>query len=135
MIYKAMQNIQTKISETLTNAGLVDGIYLNREEIKAQNKVMFWRDFVVVKEGSEKDTYLVWHLDNVNPFISGDGTLLYTHFKIALFVRTKQYKIIQDIDAIEKACEEANIKFEYGNSSYDSEIRSYNYTFYLSGVI
>lgn len=135
MIYQALQKIEDKITATLTNAGLIDGIYLDREAIKTQNKIMFWRDFVVVKEGSEKDTYIVWKIDSLNPCISGDGTLLYVNYKVSVFIRTKRYKIIPEIESIENACEKNGINFQYGNSSYDSEIRSYNYTFYLNGVI
>ena len=135
MILESLNNTQLAIEKTLNQAGLINGIYLTREEIEKNEKIMYWRDFVVVKEGSEKDTYVVWHIDEMIPAVSGDGTVLYTTFKVSLFIRTKQYKHLQELALIEKSCKDNNIDFSFSSNLYDSDLRSHNYVFTLSGLV
>ena len=135
MIIQSIKKIHSIIEELLNNAGLVKGFGLTAEELKNEPKLTYWRNFATTKGANEKDSYLVWNIESINPMIYGDGSIKYTDFSLKIMLFTRNYLINKEMEAIEEEAINRSYEFNFNSIEFNPEYRAYVYVFDIKGMI
>ena len=135
MIIQSIKKIHTIIENLLNNARLVKGLGLTTEELKNETKLTYWRNFATTKGANEKDSYLVWNIENVSPMIYGDSQIINVEFSLKIMLFTRNYLINNEMEEVEEQALKSSYEFTFNSIEFNPEYRAYVYVFDIKGMI
>lgn len=135
MIIQNIKKIHERIEKILDSAGLVKGLGLTVDELKDENRLTYWRNFATTKGANEKDSYLVWNIHDITPFIYGDGETINTSFDVKIMLYTRNYSVINEMEKLEETVIKNDCEFLFNAIEFNPEFRAYVYIFDIKGMI
>jgi len=133
-LIKALNDITTSVELALVNAGLIDGLSLDTDEIKTTESVLFWFITVKSKDASDKQSYLVWSYRLVNK-LYGDGKPLMYPFEAVITFYSRNKVVDDTLKDIEDAFIDLFYIFDYSLIDYDTNRMMYVYQFVVKAQV
>jgi len=133
-LIKAMQEITDSVETTLTSAGLLDGLSLTAEEIKAATTPIYWFVYVKSSDASEKQNYLVWNYQLIGS-LNGDGEKLVYPFEVTITFYSRNKIVDTYLENIENAFISAFYTIDLSAVDYDTNRMMYSYKFVVRAQV
>lgn len=133
--YQALKDVVKIVADLLLEADLVEGLSLTPEQIKSENKPIFWYINTRSKEASEKETYITYSIIDLKPNEYGDGKIISRVPSVIINVYSRERNINEIIENLNNVFVDNFWTFELQNIGFDNGTQSYNYTFICQAVV
>jgi len=133
--YKAIDDTIEIIKNMLLQADLLDGLSLNQTQLKNASKPIFWYINTRSKEASDKETYISYTIQGLEPHEYGDGIILARVATVNVNIFTRRRNVDDLIKKLNDVFVDNNWTFELQNSDYDSGLQFYTHTFSCQAVL
>lgn len=105
-----------EVKRILTKSGLVDGILLDPDEVKNEDRFMFWFKKINDLEPSKKKIYVIWDIPSATPIGYADNKVAVRNVYVTIDLFTKlglyHQKTRDTLNSISTAFTEAGWQFE-----------------------
>lgn len=134
-VTKAIFDTQELVDSVLTQAGLIDGLTLDNEEVKNETTPLFWFVQVASKVGSEKPTYVTYTITSADRYHSGDGKVINRKVICPVTVFSRNRDIRSIVESIDSSFRANNWRFKFSSVQYNFEIKMFIYEFVAEAVV
>lgn len=133
--YKAIDDTIEIVKNMLLQADLLDGLSLNQTQLKNASKPIFWYINTRSKEASDKETYISYTIQSLEPHEHGDGIILSRVATVNVNIFTRRRNVDDLIKELNDVFVDSNWTFELQDIDYDSGLQFYTHTFSCQAVL